>query len=178
MTKTFPLAFLVFLSHFIISSSASMPRQPLSQITSSYDAVKKQTTVRLAPAQISGEKDKYHSLHYSVFYSYPGKTKRVPQTLSLELLTVVKARLLDPDLYVVFLLDGDEVFLSSSRSAVFKPVPGKHWIGERLVFRLPYETFLRFAGARQIGVKMDGLTFDFTESNLSSLRDFARAMKE
>ena len=149
-----------------------------AQITASYDAPKDQTTVRLAPARISGERGKYHSLGFSVFYSYPGTNKRIPDTLSLELLTVVKARKLDPDLYVVFLVDGAEVFLSSNRSAVRNAVPGKRWIGERLVFRIPYETFLNFARARQLSVRMDGLVFDFAEHHLKSLRDFAGAIKE
>jgi len=149
-----------------------------SQISSSHDAAKDRTTVRLAPAQLSGEKANYHSLNFSIVYSYPGKTKRVPESLSLELLTVVKARKLDPDLYVAFLVDSEEIFLTSNRSAVMNPVPGKRWIGERLVFRLPYETFLKFARARRLAVRLDAVVFDFSDTHLRSLREFARTIKD
>jgi len=124
-----------------------------AQITTSYNAAKDQTTVRLAPAKISGDRAHYHSLNFSVFYSYPGKTKRIPEKLSLELLTVVKRRLLKVDLYVVFLVDGEEIFLPSSRAAIKNPVPGKRWVGERLEFHMPYQTFLKFARAKQLAVR-------------------------
>ena len=147
-----------------------------AQITTSYDASKNQTTVRLGPAKISGDRAHYHSLSYSVFYSHPGKIKRVPEKLSFELLTVVKRRLLKIDLYVVFLVDGEEIFLPSSRSAIKHPVPGKRWIGERLKFHMPYETLVRITRASKLSVSLDGLVFDFAETDLQSLRDFAEAI--
>ena len=173
MTRTLMLACLLAL--FVPGGAV---RGQNSEITSAYDAAKKQTTVRLATAPISGAQGKYHSLKFSLFYSYAGETSRVPEILTLQLLTVVKTRLLDPDLYVVFTVDGEEIFLSSNRSAVMKPVPGKNWIGERLDFRLPYETFLKFAGAKQITAKFDGVPFNFTGDNLRSIREFGRKIKE
>src|SRR5687768_5403066 len=70
-----------------------------AQTITSYDAAKNLTTVRLAPVKIAGDRAQYHSLSYSVFYSYPGKIKRTPDKVSFELLTVVKRRLLKIDLY-------------------------------------------------------------------------------
>lgn len=148
-----------------------------SNIVSSYDATKNRTTVRSLPVQIGADKGKYHSLKFSLVYSYPGATKRVPESLNLELLTVVKARLLDPDLYVVFIADGQEILLSSDRSAVPNPVRGKRWIGERLIFRVPYETFLKFARAKRLTVRLDAVQFDFLEEHLHVLREFARDIK-
>lgn len=162
------------------SQEAGLPQLFVPQtahITTSYDAAKDQTTVRLAPAKISGNRAHYHSLSYSVFYSYPGKTKRLPQKLSFELLTVVKRRLLKIDLYVVFIVDGEEIFLPSSRSAIKHPVPGKRWVGERLEFHMRCETLLRITRARKLAVSMDGLIFDFAETDLQSLRDFAQAIE-
>lgn len=156
---------------------ASALAQPTPNISTTLDALKNRTTVRLAPAQFAGERGKYHSLKFSVFYSYPGKMKRQPETLSLEILTVVKASKLDPDLYVVFLVDGEEVFLSSDRSAIPNPVRGKRWASERLVFRLPHETFLKFSRAKNLTVRFDGELFDFAEVHLHSLREFARHLK-
>src|SRR5687768_14170994 len=158
----------------ISGQQARGPALHTAQTITSYDAAKDLTTVRLAPVKISGDRAHYHSLSYSVFYSYPGKFKRVPEKVSLELLTVVKRRLLKIDLYVVFLIDGEKVFLSSSRSAIKHPVPGKRWIGERLEFRMPYETFLSFTRASKLAVSMDGIVFDFAETDLQSLRDFAQ----
>lgn len=157
---------------FLGVQSGAQPAIP--EISKSFDAAKNRTTVRLAPAQLSGAKGKYHSLNVSVFYHIQGTEHRVPETLRLELLTVVKAAKLDSDLYVVFVVDGEEVFLSSDRSAVLNPVPGKRWIGERLVFRLPYGTFQKFARAKSLAVKLDGVQFDFAASHLHSLRELAR----
>lgn len=168
--QTIVLAFAVF-------AAVSVRAQSPSDISITFEAAKNRTTVRLAPAQIAGEKGKYHSLTFSIFYSYPGKTKRAPETLSLELLTVVKARQLDPDLYVVFVVDGTEIFLSSDRSAVLNPVAGKRWVGERLVFRLPHETFLRFTRAKKLSVRLDADVFDLSQAHLHSLREFERRLR-
>jgi hypothetical protein len=69
------------------------------KIETSYDSIKDKTTVRLAPVQISGENGKYHSLHMSPSFSYPGKEARKPDIIDFELRSVVKGRL-DTDLYV------------------------------------------------------------------------------
>lgn len=159
-------------------SAATVGAQPGSRILTTFDAAKNRTTVRLATTQFSGEKGKYHSLRFSVFYSYPGTTKRRPEALSFEILTVVKARQLDPDLYVVFLVDGEEVFLSSDRSAIPNPVRGTRWTSERLVFRLPYETFIKISHAKNLRVRFDGDSFDFAEVHMHSLREFARHVKQ
>src|SRR6185436_6172689 len=105
------ILFLVALAGALTSTAAAQTPDP--EISSVYDATRNRTTVRLRTVQFAGPKDKYDRLSFSVFYSYPGRVKRVPQVLSFELLTVVKARRLDSDLYVVFLVDGEEGFLSS-----------------------------------------------------------------
>jgi len=159
---------------FTLSAGA----QPFnSKISTVFDALKNRTTVRLEATQFAGAKDKYERLSFSVFYSYAGKSNRIPEILRFELLTVVRARTLDSDLYVVFLVDGEEIFLSSDRSAVLNPVRGKRWVGERLVFRLPYETFLKFARAKSLAVKLDGIQFDFDAEHRHSLRELARQIK-
>ena len=180
MIRLFPLVLLVLsftTSSRNIRAQQGSPPSLTPQITTTYDAAKNQTTVRLPPVKISGDRAHYHSLSYSLFYTYPGKIKRIPEKVSLELLTVVKRRLLKIDLYVVFLVDGEKTFLSSSRSAIKHPVPGKHWIGERLEFRMPSETFLKITQASKLVVSLDGLVFEFSETDLQSLREFAQAMK-
>lgn len=151
--------------------------QPLPQsvrIESSFDPAKNLTTVRLGPVQISGPKDKYHSLHFAASYSYPGRVPEKPQVIAFELKSVVKARKLKIDLYVVFVVDGESIFLSSSRSAIRNPVPGRRWVGERLVFRMPYEVLLKIAKAKQVEIRMDAVGFEVGEGALQALREFAR----
>ncbi|HKR59400.1 MAG TPA: hypothetical protein VJS64_06665 [Pyrinomonadaceae bacterium] len=146
--------------------------RPTAQIEAHYDREKNKTTVRLAPVQISGEKAQYHSVHIAPSFSYPGQTFRTPELIDFEVQTVVKTKL-KIDLYVVFLVDGETIFLSSNRWAVKRPVPGKRWIGERLVFRMPYETLLKITKAKNVEIKMDGLKFPFNEPVLEQVREFA-----
>jgi hypothetical protein len=87
---------------------------------------------------------------------------------------VVKARRLNPDLYVEFVVDGKPIHFSSNRSAVRNPVPGRSWIGEKMVFLIPREDFLKLAAAEKLGIKMGGVTFEFSEE----LRDKVRLVAE
>lgn len=146
------------------------------RIKTTYDGQKDKTTVRLAPVRISGEKDKYHSLHFAPSFSYTGQTPQKPEVLDFELQTVVKTKL-KVDLYVVFVVDGETIFLSSNRRGVRNPVPGKRWIGERLVFRMPYETLLKITKAQKVEIRMDAVRFEVGEPQLQTLRDFARRME-
>lgn len=145
------------------------------RIETVYSFDKDQTTVRLKPLQISGERGKYRSLHMSPSFSYPGTKIVTPSIVDFELQTVVKGRL-STDLYVVFVIDGETVFLSSNRWAVKRPVPGRVWVGERLVFRMPHETFLNIIKARRFSIKFDGVEFPVGTEQLEALRQFAQTM--
>ena len=146
------------------------------KIETSYDRDKDRTTVRLAPVQISGELDKYHSLHMSPSFSFPAQQFAVPATIDFELQTVVKGRL-STDLYVVFIIDSETVFLGSNRRAIKRPIPGRVWMGERLVFRMPYETFLKITKAKQFAIKFDGVRFLVGETQMKALRELLSYMK-
>lgn len=135
------------------------------------------TTVDLAPMRISGEKGKYHSLHLSVSYGFLGRAPQKPAFVDFELKSVVKARKLKIDLYVVFVVDGETIFLSSNRSAIKNPVRGRRWVGERLVFRMPYDTLLKITKAKKFAIKMDAVTFELGEPQVEALRDFARRIE-
>ena len=95
-------------------------------------------------------------------FSFPGHTPVTPAIVDFELQTVVRGRL-RTDLYVVFVIDGETIFLSSSRWAVKRPIPGRVWMGERLVFRMPYETFVRVTKAKTFAIKFDGVSFPVGE---------------
>lgn len=142
-------------------------------IVTGYDQGKNITTVKVMPVKISGEKDKYHSLHISPSFSYPGHQPRIPETVDFELQTVVKGKL-RVDLYVVFVVDDETIFLSSNRSGIKRPVPGRRWMGERLVFKMPYETLLKMAAAKTVAVKLDAVTFEFGQESMQAIRDFSK----
>lgn len=141
-----------------------------------YDRSKNKTTVSLGPVRISGEKGKYHSLHMAPSFDYQGQEPRPPEIIDFELQTVVRGRL-RTDLYVVFVIDGETVFLSSNRWAVKRPVPGRVWVGERLVFRMPYETFLKITKARAFAIKFDGVEFSVGEAQKQTLTELLSYMK-
>ena len=159
-------------SHIFQPKTAAMESlQAVLKVETSYDAGIDKTTVRLAPVQISGEKGKYHSLHMSPAFSYSGKEPRAPEIIDFELRTVVRGRL-DTDLYVLFMIDGEKIFLSSNRSAIKRPVPGRVWLGERLVFRMPYETFVKITKARALEIRFDDVKFSLSDEHLQLLREF------
>jgi len=149
----------------------------LTEVVRDYSPSKNETTVRLMSSKFSGPKDRYHSLSYSISYSYPGQEPKPPSDVNFELVSVVKASRLNTDLYVVFLIDGKEIHFGSNRSAVPKPVRGKPWVGERMVFLIPREEFLKMADAQKLGVKLGGVSFEFDEAARAAVRAFAEMIK-
>ena len=154
--------------------SGMLLAQNRSKINTTYDHSR--TTVKMAPVKISGDKDKYHSLHMSPSFSYPGREPIAPETIDFELQTVVKGKL-RVDLYVVFIVDDETIFLSSNRWGIKRPIPGKRWMGERLVFRMPYNTLLKMAAAKTIAIKLDSVPFEFGVEPMHAIRDFAKHLQ-
>ena len=146
-------------------------------IETGYDQIKDVTTVRVPSIELSGPKDRYHSLSASIYYGYQGKTPSVPERVNFELISVVKARRLNHDLYVVFVVNGEPIHFSSNRSAIRNPVRGKPWIGEKMVFVIPQEDFLKLAAAETLAIKMGGVTFEANEDLRAGLRALAEAIK-
>jgi hypothetical protein len=149
-----------------------------SQIETTYNQDKNLTTVKLPMSRISNDRDRYRSLDYSVFYTYPGHERQVPSDVNFELVSVVKARKLNSDLYVVFVIDGEKIHFSSNRSAILKPVPGRLWIGERMIFSIPYESFQKLAAAQRVAIKMGPTSFDLSDDALASIRRVADTITE
>jgi hypothetical protein len=138
-----------------------------------YNAQKDLTTVRLPFSRISGVQDRYHSLDFSIYFTYRGKTKPTPESVNLELISVVKARKLNSDLYVVFVVDGEQLHFGSNRSAIANPVKGRTWVGERMVFSIPVEKFQTLAKGKKVEIKMGGVVFPLSDEARASLRAFA-----
>jgi hypothetical protein len=156
---------------FVLSQDQQKPVERLSGLQ------KRMTTVRVPAMPISGPKDRYHSLTGSMYYSYLDMFPSPPEHVNFELVSVVKARKLNTDLYVVFLVDGKPVHFGSNRSAIRKPVPGKPWIGERMVFHIPPDNFYKMAAAEKLGVKLGGVSFDFPEEFRQSIRETAKKIR-
>lgn len=154
-----------------VSNAESLTQTP--KIETSYDSGKNKTTVRMTPMKIADDKGLYHSIHLAPAYSYEGREPRTPEIIDFEVQTVVKARRLKVDLYVLFLIDGEKIFLSSNRRGVKNPLPGRRWVGERLVFRMPLGTLVKLANAKQAMIQMDGLDFELSSDHLRALREFA-----
>lgn len=142
-----------------------------------YDRQKNLTTVGLTSTKLSGEKDRYHSLFFSIDYSFPGKIPTPPERVNFELTSVVKTRRLNTDLYVVFVVDGKPIHFSSNRSAIRNPVRGKPWIGEKMVFLIPREDFLKLASAEKLAIKLGAVTFESNEDLRAGLRALAEEIK-
>jgi hypothetical protein len=167
---------LILFTTVLASTQAAQTSQAQSQIETTYNQDKDLTTVKLPTSRISDDRDRYRSLDFSVFYTYPSRENRVPSNVNFELVSVVKARKLNTDLYVVFVIDGDKIHFGSNRSAIFNPVPGRLWIGERMVFRIPYMTFKKLAAAKHLAIKMGPTDFDLSEDALESIRRFAETI--
>lgn len=159
---------------FTLVASLALNQIPLTETV--YDRTKNVTTVRLPSTKLSGPKGRYHSLSYSIDYSYPGKVPTPSERVKFELTSVVKARRLNPDLYVVFVADGKPIHFSSNRSAIRNPVRGRPWIGEKLVFLIPREDFLKLAAAETLAIKMGDVTFEFSEELRDGVRSFAEGI--
>jgi hypothetical protein len=161
----------------VYSGQDSRPAVPqAAKIETSYDSSEDRTTVRLAPVLISAEQDKYRSLHMAPAFSYPGHDPRTPEIIDFELRTVVKGKL-KVDLYALFIVDGEKIFLSSNRWGEKEGSLGRGWMGEYLVFRMPYETFLKITRARTFEIKLDGISFPVGEEQLQALRELAQQIK-
>ena len=77
----------------------------------------------------------------------------------------------------MFFIDGKEVFLSSSRNAVKNPIRGRRWIGERIIMRMPRETFQRFATAKGTAIRMGATVFEIGEAQKAAMRELLKRME-
>ena len=66
--------------------STPIHAQDSGTIITGYDKAKNITTVKVVPVKISGDKDKYHSLHMSPAFSYSGHQPTLPDHIDFELL--------------------------------------------------------------------------------------------
>ncbi len=172
MSSLITLFLLILFCHspqFASNTAANFPQSAPREITTVYDRAKDRTTVRLPPVQISGARGKYHRLHMAPSFTYPGQEPRTPEIIDFELQTTVRGKL-KIDLYVLFVVDGEKIFLSSNRWGVKKGKLGRGWMGEHLVFRMPYETFAKIINSRTFEISFDGVRFPVGNDHIGALR--------
>jgi hypothetical protein len=160
----------------LILSLISQSPQAALKVEERFDQQKNLTTQTLGPVRLSESKNRYHSLDFTLSRSYEATTPTTPDRINFELISVVKARLLNSDLYVVFVIDGRQVHFSSNRSAIRNPVPGRLWIGERMIFSIPYEDFVKITKAEKLSLKLGSEVFDFDKRSHEALRLFLAAI--
>ena len=148
------------------------------RIEISHDLVTEVVTARLIRFRVGDKKEHFHSLDLAAFYAFQGKNKQRDEVVKLELSSVVKTRKLNPDLYVVFIVDGREIHFPSNRSTVRNPIPGRFWVGERMVFSVPTEDFHKLAAAKELAIKMGSVRFDLDERALRALKVFGETIKK
>ena len=142
-------------------------------IKRTFDEQQNISTIQLSTTRTAYEQGKYHSLDFSLSCSFKGTSTADCESVDFELVSVAKARRLNTDLYVLLVPDGEPVHFGSSRSAIRNPVPGRLWIGERMVFKIPREDFLKLASAKKLAIRFGDTTFELAEKNLNLLRQFA-----
>ena len=146
------------------------------EIKESFDEQKNISTIQLPDTRIAYEHGKYHTLDFSVTYSFKGTSAPAePQAVELELVSVVKTRRLNTDLYVEFVVDGKSVHFGSKRSAIRNPVPGRLWMGERMIFSIPYKDLVKFSAAKTLAIRLGDTTFPLT-NHLPLLRKFVSTL--
>ena len=176
MLKTLTIILLCLSAAGTAFQDQSPTETQIAKIETVYDEHKNLTTVRLPSTQVSGAKAHYHNLRFSLHYSYQGKVHRLPEQVDFDLVSVVKTRRLNSDLYVAFLVDGKPIHFSSNRSAIRDPVPGRLWIGERMVFHIPNKEFVKLASAETLAIRMGSVTFEISAEVRDSLRAFSKAI--
>jgi len=148
------------------------------EIKKTFDQQKNISTIQLPATRVAYEQGKYHRLDLSLTYSFKGTTPPVEtQPIDLELVSVVKARRLNTDLYVEFLIDGKPVHFGSNRSAIRNPVPGRLWMGERMLFSIPYQDLVKFSAAKTLAIRFGDTTFQLNDNHLTLLRKFVSSCR-
>ena len=160
------------LTALLFLSLICQPSQTPLKVETTLDEQKNVTTQSLGPVRLSGPKNRYHSLDFSIRRAYEGTTPTTAERIDFDLVSVVKARSLNSDLYVVFVVDGKQTHFSSNRSAIRNPVPGRPWIGERMTFSIPYDDFLKITNAKKLSLMMGSEVFDFDDTAHEALHVF------
>ena len=165
------IKFLVLSSTLLLSTFVARAQEV--EIKKTFDEQKNTSTIQLPATRIAYEQGRYHSLDLSLTYSFKGTTPPAePQPIDLELVSVVKARTLNTDLYVQFVVDGKPVHFGSNRAAIRNPVPGRLWMGERMVFSIPHQDLVKFSAANTLAIRFGDTTFIVSEKHLTLLRKF------
>ncbi len=130
--------------------------------------------ITLGPVQIGGPKDKYKAIYLTAWFEKTVGGSGVPDFVRFDLLSVVKRRSLDVDLYVQLIADGRKLAPGSNRWAVKNIERDPRVIGERIEMKLSIEEFRSIANAKNLTVKYDAIPFEVSDQVLAGLRELAK----
>ncbi len=134
----------------------------------------KGTKTTLGPVKIGGPKDKYKAIYLTAWFEKTVGGSGVPDFVRFDLLSVVKRRSLDVDLYVQLIADGRKLAPGSNRWAVKNIERDPRVIGERMEMKMSIEEFRSIANAKNLTVKYDAIPFEVSDQVLAGLRELAK----
>src|SRR6267378_3380015 len=159
------------------SSAGNVQVDPSRQTVGATPSIATQSPkVTFGPVQIGGLKDKYKSIYLTAWFQKPVGGSVVPDFVRCDLLSVVKRRSLDVDLYVQLIADGRKFAPGSNRWAVKNIERDPRVIGERIEMKLSIEEFRSIANAKNLTIKYDAIPFEVSDQVLAGLREFAKQL--
>ena len=132
--------------------------------------------VTFGPIQIGGPKDKYKAIYLTAWFQKPVGGSGIPEFVRFDLLSVVKRRSLDVDLYVQLIADGRKLAPGSNRWAVKNIERNPRVIGERIEMKMSIEEFRTIANAKNLTVTYDAIAFEVSDQVLAGLRELAKQL--
>jgi hypothetical protein len=145
-------------------------------IDTTYDQTKDETLVRLDRMWISEERlyptILENNLLMTVFFTYPGKVPRPPQTVVIAFLSIGKGAVYSKGRNLTFYVDKTRLDLGAM-DLIERQVLGHQEMREILSLPITYETFLRIVNAKKVRFELGPTTWSLTEHKLEALRDIA-----
>jgi len=159
------------------------------EIETSYDQVKRITTVRLKPMQVYGEplaSSKYigaDEAKFNVSFTYPGRTLRAqPKRVLFSLVSTSEDWKYTDFRKLTALVDGKRLNLGSMehvpsfRVSASANANSDDYISQGIAISLRYKTFLRIAYGKRVQIRMGPREFELAKNHLEALRDLAGLM--
>jgi len=159
------------------------------QIETSYDRIKKLTTVSLIPMQVYGEP--LSSSHYigsdqanfSASFSHLGRTLRAqPKRVLFSLTSTSQDWKYSDFRKLSALVDGRRINLGPMEHVPSFTVRASantksdDYISQGIDISVPYKTFMRIANGKEVRIRMGPREFKLTKNHLEALRDLAVRM--
>jgi hypothetical protein len=138
------------------------------------------TTIQTAPKRIHGPRVPAGNARLNGFglsmmtsYTYPGKTPVKPASVTLTFVSTEVSAIFKEKRDLTITADG-EVFRLGSMT--YQAIPLGFSVDERLTQSLPFDLFMRIAGAGKVHVQLGDDSFDLGQKHLKTWRGLAASM--